>query len=215
MEMDKVCFKLGSENLYSEQMLVEYNDDPVFYICKSQTERYYVVLCVDVEEGNYIVINSKISDVLLMLYGYITMRELYKKVDSFWQVFVGKVIDDDVVTKHNIEDIDTSVLPYEGEYYEILDKEVENYARKLENSLLNNKNKLLDESLEYIIEKSCKMLTKLVTNKDFVEDISECTEKLVDKLLNEQWNNVNEKVYDVKYDLSSYKETSLYSYIAA
>lgn len=213
--MDKVCFKLESENLYSEQMLVEYNDDPVFYICKSQTGRYYVVLCVDVEEGNYIVINSKISDVLLMLYGYITMRELYRKVDYFWQVFVGKVIDDDVVTKHNIEDIDTSVLPYEGEYYEILDKEVENYARKLENSLLNNKNKLLDESLEYIIEKSCKMLTKLVTNKDFVEDISECTEKLVDKLLNEQWNNVNEKVYDVKYDLSSYKETSLYSYIAA
>lgn len=213
--MDKVCFKLESENLYSEQMLVEYNDDPVFYICKSQTERYYVVLCVDVEEGNYIVINSKISDVLLMLYGYITMRDLYKKVDSFWQVFVGKVIDDDVVTKHNIEDIDTSVLPYEGEYYEILDKEVENYARKLENSLFCDENEIHDdESSGYTVEGACKTLTN--TSFDFEKDIGKCTKKLVDdKLLNEQWNNVNKKFYIVKYDLNSCKKTSLYPYIAA
>lgn len=213
--MDKVCFKLESENLYSEQMLVEYNDDPVFYICKSQTERYYVVLCVDVEEGNYIVINSKISDVLLMLYGYITMRDLYKKVDSFWQVFVGKVIDDDVVTKHNIEDIDTSVLPYEGEYYEILDKEVENYARKLENSLFCDENEIHDdESSGYTVEGACKTLTN--ASFDFEKDIGKCTKKLVDdKLLNEQWNNVNKKFYIVKYDLNSCKKTSLYPYIAA
>lgn len=130
-----MCFKLGNECLYSEQMLVEFNEDPVFYICKSQTGKYYVVLCLDVEEGNYTIINSDVHDILLMLYGKITMRNLYKRVDYFWKVCVGKKIEEDVVSKYNIEDIDTSILPYEGAYFVIYNQKIEDYALKLKKSV--------------------------------------------------------------------------------
>lgn len=132
---DLMCFKLGNECLYSEQMLVEFNEGPVFYICKSQTGKYYVVLCLDVEEGNYTIINSDVNDILLMLYNKITMRNLYERVDCFWKVCVGKKIEDDVVIKYNIEDIDTSILPYEGAYFVIHNQEIEDYALKLKKSV--------------------------------------------------------------------------------
>lgn len=130
-----MCFKLGNECLYSEQMLVEFNEDPVFYICKSQTGKYYIVLCLDVEEGNYTIINSDVHDILLMLYGKITMRNLYERVDCFWKVCVGKKIEEDVVSKYNIEDIDTSILPYEGAYFVIHNQEIEDYALELKKSV--------------------------------------------------------------------------------
>lgn len=135
---DLMCFKLDNECLYSEQMLVEFNEDPVFYICKSQTGKYYVVLCLDVEEGNYTIINSEVHDILLMLYNKITMRNLYERVDYFWKVCVGKKIEDDVVIKYNIEDIDTSILPYEGAYFVNYNQEIEDYALKLKKSVQSN-----------------------------------------------------------------------------
>lgn len=130
---DSMCFKLGNEYLYSEQMLIEFNDDPAFYICKSQNDNYYVVLCLDIEIGDYTIINPNVRDILLMLNGKIPMRDLYKRVNSFWKVSVGKEIEEDIVTKHDIEDIDKNILPYEGEYFIIHNQEIKEYATKLEN----------------------------------------------------------------------------------
>jgi hypothetical protein len=130
---DSICFKLGNECLYSEQMLVEYNNDPVFYICKSQNDNYYVVLCLDVEVGEYTIINPNVRDILLMLYGKIPMRNLYNRVNLFWKVSVGKEIEEDIVTKHDIKDINKNILPYEGEYFIIYNQEIKDYVAKMEN----------------------------------------------------------------------------------
>lgn len=214
--MDKLlCFKIKNENLYLEQILIEINDDPVFYICKSQTGQYYIVLCTDEDEGNYIIINTKISDILFMLNGLITMRNLYERVSFYWDVRADDEIDNDVVVKHDIKDIDKSLLPYKDRYFIIHNEEIKDYACKIENSLFCDENEMHDdESSGYTVEGACKTLTN--ASFDFDKDIEKCTEKLVDdKLLNEQWNNVNKKFYNVKYDLSSRKATSLYSYIAA
>ena len=51
----KLCFRIENIELYLEQVLVDYMDIPIFFLCKGVGE-YYLVLCTNINELNYIIL---------------------------------------------------------------------------------------------------------------------------------------------------------------
>ena len=123
-------FKINDEYIYLDIELINFNDIPVFFICKSN-KNYYLALCFDVFDEKYIVIQVKRSLLLKMLDQKITMREIFHTVDSFWEIVYGETPEQDLVKEKDINDIDESVLPIEGEVYEVFDDDVKEYQEQL------------------------------------------------------------------------------------
>lgn len=135
---NRIVFFLGGTYLYVEESLV-YDTDLVnwfFTCCDTKGKRYLVLATDPVENGRYIIIQPKISDLLSMIEGKIEMRDIYKTVSSFWEVFVhDENIAKDCVKKKSISEIDNSVLPFEGEYYDITDTFIKKYCQKLKKQM--------------------------------------------------------------------------------
>ena len=65
--MDReLCFYIEGNQLYLEQVLVEYNDIPIFFVCRD-TAAHYVVLCSDLEEFRYMVVKAANEDLFRLL----------------------------------------------------------------------------------------------------------------------------------------------------
>lgn len=134
----RVVFFLDGTYLYIEESLVYDTDlvDWFFTCCDKECKRYLVLATDPVENGRYIIIQPKISDLLSMIEGKMEMRDIYKTVSSFWEVFVhDENVARDNVKKKSIDKIDYSVLPFEGAYYDITDDSVKKYCQKLKKQM--------------------------------------------------------------------------------
>lgn len=144
--MNKVlCFNINDEDLYLEQVLVDYMDVPIFFICKGN-QRYYLVQCIDMEELKYIVVQLPIVDVYNLLHGKLPMRNIILKQDCYWDITSGDEVAFDVVNKYPITDLEQSVLPEENACFMILTKEMEQYVRKIDNELFASDSFYLSET---------------------------------------------------------------------
>ena len=115
--MNKIlCFKLNNDELYLDQTLVNYNGIPIFFICKRK-EEYYLVLCTDYENYNYIIVIISVNDIYNLLHQKITMKKVILKQKEYWEVLSGDKIDKDTVTLKSMTEIDFSCLPQDKFYY--------------------------------------------------------------------------------------------------
>lgn len=132
----ELCFYIEGNKLYLEQVLVDYNDVPIFFICKDE-KTYYAVLCTDMEELSYIVVSLSEVELYNLLHGKLSMREVFTRQQKYWEVKSGAEIELDTVICRPIKEIDCSALPQEGAYFEILTDEVSSYVRKFDTTFLS------------------------------------------------------------------------------
>ena len=126
--MDKeLCFRIDNDDLSLDQVLVDYDGIPIFFLCKGK-EKNYLSLCVDCENYNYIVVEVSLVDIYDLLHENISMREIILKQNKYWMVFSGIDISEDRVEIKKMEDIDQSCLPKEGACYKVLTKPIRQYA---------------------------------------------------------------------------------------
>lgn len=111
----ELCFIIDKRKLYLEKVLVEYNDIPIFYLCRSE-EEYYLVLCSNIEEEKYIIVKPAKLEVLDMLNGELAMRDIILHQESFWEVSAGEDISQDRVEIKPIDQIEYEALPYENTF---------------------------------------------------------------------------------------------------
>ena len=64
----ELCFVIDSVKVYLEQVLVDYIDVPIFFLCKGN-EQYYLALCIDIDELEYIVVKPSLLEVYYLLHG--------------------------------------------------------------------------------------------------------------------------------------------------
>ena len=64
----ELCFNIENQDLYLEQVLVDYMDIPIFFLCKNK-KQYYIALCTDIDELRYIVTKLSLSEVYNLLHG--------------------------------------------------------------------------------------------------------------------------------------------------
>lgn len=126
-----LCFRIEGIELYLEQVLVDYMDIPIFFLCKGEGD-YYLVLCADVDELNYIIVKLSMNDVYKLLHGEESIRDTVLKQEEYWSVISGEEIPLDKVEKLSISKLGSSLLPKEDVYFEIVSTKLENYVKKFD-----------------------------------------------------------------------------------
>lgn len=109
----KLCFIIEGVNLYLDQTLVDYNGIPIFFLCKGNGQ-YYIVLCTDIEDLDYIVAKVSVKDVYDLVHGKIPMRDVVLKRPEYWDIAIGEEICVDKVVRRNINTLDPNLLPEKG-----------------------------------------------------------------------------------------------------
>ena len=128
---NKLCFRIENIELYLEQVLVDYMDIPIFFLCKDEGS-YYLVLCTDVDELNYIIVRLSMNDVYGLLHGEESIYNTILKQNEYWNVISGREIPLDEVKRLSISELDVGLLPKEDVYFEIVSTKLENYVKKFD-----------------------------------------------------------------------------------
>lgn len=127
----ELCFRIENIELYLEQVLVDYMDIPIFFLCKGESN-HYLVLCTDIDGLNYIIVKLSMNDVYELLHGKELMHNTILKQKEYWNVISGEEISLDKVEKLSIPELDVSLLPKEDVYFEIVSMKLENYVKKFD-----------------------------------------------------------------------------------
>ena len=122
--------------LYKEIDLVCF-DVPLLFVCKDVTDKRYLILCIDEEEGQYLCLQISNQILLKMLNNHITMAETFKQPgtrDNFLisynfseHKFEGKYID--------VKNVKSDMLPDEGAYFQLCNKKINEYIKILSNEV--------------------------------------------------------------------------------
>lgn len=135
--MDKeLCFHIENKNLYLEQILVDYKDIPIFFLCREENQ-YYAALCTDIDGLRYIVVKLPLLDVYNLVHGKIPMRDTILKQREYWDIVSGNEISMDTVTKKRIDTLEKALLPEEGACFKILTKQMQLFVQKFDCELLD------------------------------------------------------------------------------
>lgn len=133
----ELFFYIEKKDIYLEQILVDYMNVPIFFLCKDD-KQYYLALCSNMDELNYIVVQISLTDTYNLLHGKIAMRDVFLKQEEYWEIFSGDEISLDIVTKHSIQKLNTSVLPKENACFEVLTKDIKTYVQNFDNKFFRN-----------------------------------------------------------------------------
>lgn len=145
--MSRITFILNGVALYTEKVLVEF-EMPLLFICKDKSNKRYSVLCVDSDEERYLIVESRIRDIVQMIQNTITMKELFLKAKNSiaWMVKSGKTLSEDYVDTIDILNVEDEDLPADGAMYEIYNADIHDYV----DMLLNRKEE--PEQIVYFVE---------------------------------------------------------------
>lgn len=192
----ELCFNIEGVNIYLEQVLVDYMNVPIFFLCSGE-KQYYLALCTDIEELNYIVVKLSLEDTYNLLHGNITMRNVILKQQEYWDVISGEEIHLDVVDKKDIGTIKNDLLPEEGAYFEILTNQIKNFVQNFDNEFfkaddfVKSDAKLdTDERFEHFY----KDITQITELLDYIVSRSQTPQEL---LYAERMNTVTETVLTI------------------
>ena len=96
--MDKIISIVDGSEVYLELVLIEYDNLPAFFVCKSE-ENYYLGLCTDFDNESYLLVEISKPDLYRVLIGEAAMRDPFIKCQNFWEVKIGDSLYDDIVMK--------------------------------------------------------------------------------------------------------------------
>lgn len=106
-------------------------DIPIFFLCKGEGN-YYLVLCTDMDELNYIIVRLSMNNVYELLHGGESIRNTILKQNEYWNVISGREIPLDEIERLSISELDVGLLPKENVYFEIVSTKLENYVKKFD-----------------------------------------------------------------------------------
>lgn len=133
-EMGIFCFRINGKDLYLEKILVNYMGLPIFFICKDDTE-YYISLCTNIQNVDYIVAKVPILDIYNLLHQKIIMRDFVQKQTEYWNVSLGENQSLDIVTRHSVTASDEYLLPKDGACFLALTEEMQRFSQKIDMEL--------------------------------------------------------------------------------
>ena len=155
-----------------EQILVDYLDIPIFFLC-SGDKQYYIALCTDIEDLKYIVVKLSSVDVYNLLHGEIPMRDIILKQSEYWDIVSGEDIGSDIVIKKKMDEIENTLLPEEKAYFKILTKEMQAYVERFDSEFLSS---------EYFYKSDKKIDVNEMMEIPFFDDISENIDQYLELL---------------------------------
>lgn len=150
---EQVFFVINGQELILDKVLVEFDDTPILFVCKSNN--FFVSACVDLEDERYIVTKVSLSRLSKMLHGKITMRELIVQTNKYWDIIPGEDTEQDIVVEKNINEIPLNTLPYEGAYFKVATRDLAEYVEKVDMIFYSEdgwNNEIMQENVDYFGE---------------------------------------------------------------
>lgn len=135
---NSICFIINGNELYLDKNLVSFNDIPIFFVCKDSNGEYYLALCSNIDEFNYLVFEIEFGVLYKMLKQQISMRDALTTSHLIWNVQSGFDVSEDVVIKTSLNDIDKDVLPLKDALYEPVTDQDLQYVQDIENNFLSH-----------------------------------------------------------------------------
>lgn len=133
MNKKELCVIINHNKIYLECILADYEYVPIFFLCKSEYNEFYLSLCRNPKTAEkYIVVKLPKEEVKNLIYGQLPMRDVFLNQESFWKVFSGDKVENDIVIEYPIEQIPKDDLPYEGACYKIFEEYVRKYVESTE-----------------------------------------------------------------------------------
>lgn len=126
MIKNKELFRIENHRLYREKNLIDLQI-PVFFVCKDDDEKRYLVLLTDFNEDEYLICPISESDLLKMLKAQIPMREAYVRASKIYMVRASKSIDDDIVKDLKYAEVEDDMLPEDGAFFDIDNQDLQDY----------------------------------------------------------------------------------------
>lgn len=133
---ENVFFKIDNQELFLEAELVSYNEIPVFFVCRSG-ERRFLVLCIDIKKEIYLVTSINTTQVLSLINGRESMRNIFLSGKKYWKIETGLNVDDDIVSIIDKNSINLEDLPVEGAKYKIVSGEIDKYRNELVSTIFD------------------------------------------------------------------------------
>lgn len=127
-------FVLQDKELYLDEVFVDFNNLPIFFSCISNNQ-YYLCLCCNCDNQDYVVVESSAKEIVEMLKGKITMRSTFTCKPRHWIVFSGEDTSLDEITLISAPYLEVDVLPKEGAKYTIATEKVKQYLSRIEREL--------------------------------------------------------------------------------
>lgn len=136
MLKNEELFKIENHTLYREKNLIDLQI-PVFFVCKDNDEKRYLVLLTDFEEDEYLICPITESDLLKMLKAQMPMREAYARASKIYMVRASKSIDNDIVKVLKYAEVEDDMLPEDGAFFEIDNRDLQEYVIELTESKID------------------------------------------------------------------------------
>lgn len=195
-----MCFKIDSKELFLEQVLVEYHKTPVYFVCKDNNEVYYVVLCVDIDDEKYIVVETEIERLVNLFRKKITMRDIILTELKYWEIIAGDNLSDDICTQLDIEQINMDDLPYNNSYFIVLSKEHQEYFEYLKDVIMSNDTEweILEAPNKVINELDIQISYDRTNISEYVE-IKNLKTDVIKSIMVNAILECNEQISDSKY----------------
>jgi hypothetical protein len=135
--MDKeLCFVLNGVQVYLDKVLVQFNETPIFFVCKDDKNNHYVSLLMSVENSGYYVIMPSDQEIYKMLSGQIPMRNLFIDAEWYWLVYGKDKPENDSVWFIGGKSINKFVLPDLDAIYEPNTEENKKYVEDFKEEFL-------------------------------------------------------------------------------
>lgn len=164
--MDReLCFRIDNKDIYMEQILVEYIDIPIYFLCKAERQ-FYIVLCTDIEELTYLVEKISYKNVFDLLHGNMPMRDVFYQEQEYWEIISGEEVEKDIIVKKSVDCIDKSVLPEAGACFKVLTEEVASFIQKFDEIYSDLK---YYDHFDYVTTKGTQIFFKMSEGKERVE----------------------------------------------
>ncbi|MBR3267910.1 MAG: hypothetical protein IKI58_04170 [Oscillospiraceae bacterium] len=128
-----VWYIIDGKHLYIEQILAEI-DYPILYVCIDDNNQRYLTMCVDPMDGYYLVAETDIETIILMLEDKITMKDAFRRTHPIWEVYsVDEDPHHDEVSQIKFADLSDDNLPDSGAFFHLKENEDEliHYLEKL------------------------------------------------------------------------------------
>lgn len=134
----ELCFIINNNNLFLEHSLVNFNDDPIFFVC-SDSSSYYLCLCIDIQKMEYYI--SKVDATILykLLNQSLTMKQSILNGYEFWLVNASDSgLEFDVTYSISVKELDINLLPKDVYFDKSFSSELVDFSRELFSQMISD-----------------------------------------------------------------------------
>lgn len=123
--------------LYIENILITF-DIPLLFVCSNDSKKKFLVLCIDDETEKYLISPIDDADLISMMQDQITMRDAFLLSPNRSRIILELDSKEMKEYEINIQDLDNEVLPDAGIFYNVHNKQNDNYIIRICNDHMNN-----------------------------------------------------------------------------